>query len=451
MNIAPELQAMHTCYSYKRYLLGSCILILFSSALIFVVGLAGGYADAYAFFMALSVFCATLARGELLVTTVLVLVAFIARIFLAHLLPEWIVYDDEVGYERTAQVVLHGLESGSLSPWQGNAFGNLSGMLFFVFGASEHVIKAFNCFLGILLALYLERLTKNFTPNTNIASGAFILGLFFPANIFLSSIALKEQLVALIVVISAYYATRSKNSFDIPLALCALVMLLMFRASLSIPLICVLVLALLVRASTKRKFSKSAVFGTIMVLAVAGTGIASIVIKDYVLTTKIAMIVTGVDERGYDKLGNSEATVAGYLDTENLFSVRNIVVATLRSVFSPSPFVLMNNMSSEKWVEVLFLTSWWYICVPFFIATAWVYRFQYEGQVVVLFFGIVFLTASLAVLTFSPETFRYRWSGLPLFFWFSFLGVQERVPGISILCTVWVFLATVFGVVYLGK
>lgn len=437
-------------FDTARLIASSSVLLVGALAVSFTFGVGSGYIDAYVFFLALSLFVAVWMRGSATETIVLITLAFAARVALGHVLPEWIVFDDEKGYERTGRAVMNALENGEGVDWASNPYGGVAGLLFYLFGADAHTAKAFNSFLGIVGALYLERIARHFPSKTPLGQATLLFGLFFPANVFLSAVALKEQLVATELIACLYFALRSRRSTDLLWAFGVLIAMVPFRSSLALPLIAVLAVAIFVRAAATGGLSKGVTVAVSTGVLLAATGSMSYLMSDVVMTTKIAMIATGLDERGESTLAESDATVASYLDTDNLFGPRNIVVAIARSVFSPSPFVLFKDQRAQQWAEVVLLTLWWYLAVPPFVWTAWAYRHNFSAQLTVVFFGVVFLSASLAILTFSPETFRYRWSGLPLFFWLALLGAREGGVALRPFVAAWAVLVLAFGYFYVG-
>jgi len=366
-------------------------------------------------------------------TFILVTLALGARFFGDHVTPFFAVFDDEEGYAWMAQNVASALHKQGPDPWSHNSWANVIGLLYYFFGVSHHVVKALNAFLGVIAAFMLCRVSYRLYGDYRVSRLVLYLGLFLPPLIFLSSITLKEQLISFLLVL-ILFGIVEKKWYGWNLAAVGVILLIQFRFDLVLCVLSLISFFWVWRYCYHSRVPRLVrpVALTICSLLLAGLGFMALEIES-VQQSNVVQILSEADQSGNNSLRQSgsdslrlnSARFVKYLDVEHPLAFRNLVLSPIRSVYSPSPFRPLKSPSRYVVFEALVISLWWYIAVPYTLLGIVMSGKHSERWLAVGFFLMVFLFSSYTILTFAPETFRYRWAGLPFFFmiaaygWFS--------------------------------
>jgi len=352
-------------------------------------------------------------------TFILVTLALGARFFSDHVTPFFVVFDD---YAWMAQNVASALHKQGPDPWSYNSWANVSGLLYYFFGVSPHVVKALNAFLGVIAAFMLCRVSYRLYGDYRISRLVLYLGLFLPPLIFLSSITLKEQLISFLLVL-ILFGIVEKKWYGWNLAAVGMILLFQFRFELALCVLSLISFFWLWRYCYHSRVPKLVrpVALTICSLLLAWLGFMAFEIES-VQQSNAVKFFSGADERSSAALRSNSARFVGYLDVEQPFAFRNLVLPPIRSVYSPSPFRPLKSPSRYVVFEALVISLWWYIAVPYTLLGVVMSGKHSERWLAVGFFLMVFLFSSYTILTFAPETFRFRWAGLPFFFMIAAYG-----------------------------
>lgn len=355
-------------------------------------------------------------------TFYLVTIALLIRFAASYWIPEIILFDDEMRYRIYGDDISYALNLGD-RPWRvQNMWANCTGILYWVFGPSLHVLRSFNAMLGIVTAFFMYRTAERLYDHPRIAKICLYFGLFLPPLVFLSSIALKEQLVAFLLV-AVIYGTCLRTFRGYLLAVIFLALLLIFRASLGVPVFLILFTFLASRVREMGIVSPG-IQRTLVILSVCMLmGVGGLAWKMGLFNSvKIINILKGEDNRGKDVLKKSQARVTGYIDVKNPFAPKNFIVLPIRSLYSPTPFNVFKQQEARYFLQAFAQTIFLYLAVPFMFMGVCFARGMREKILPVAIFTIVFTLASLSALTFAPETFRYRWPDFPIYFMIAVAG-----------------------------
>ncbi|HEY9721459.1 MAG TPA: hypothetical protein V6D47_05570 [Oscillatoriaceae cyanobacterium] len=352
----------------------------------------------------------------------LVSLALGLRLVLAYFLPHWFVYDDERFYQGVGTLVATALRHGATQAWNYNPWTNTVGLLDAWFGDFPMVVKAFNTWLGILSGLVVFQAVRQATREPRLASIACNVVLVAPPVVFLSAIALKEQIVALALLL-LYAGLASEASRAFAFLLGGLVLMLIFRDSLALvllPLVLAFKVFTVVRSPGARRVPLLHIVGVLGLSWICM--FAKFEFQCFV--PKPIGIVATQDIRGEHALLHSKAYFVNFVDRDHPFAPRNLVLGPIRSLCFPSPFRIFKDHSPEALVQVFLQTLPLYLAYPFAIAGAWLGLRRREGLAAIGLAGIVFGLAAESAFTDSPETFRYYIAAMPLVFLLAAFGWQ---------------------------
>jgi hypothetical protein len=183
-------------------------------------------------------------------------------------------------------------------------------------------------------------------------------------------------------------------------------------------------------------------------VVIAGLGVLSAagLLKD----NKLSYYLSGADVRVSQKVQSSEARFHDFIDQDNILSTQNIILAPIRSLYSPTPFRLIKQATAEALLETLTITTFLYLAMPYFFFAIGRSIKSIDLLIPVTVYLVIFLLAALSTLSAEQETFRYRWSGFPIFFLLAVYGwhmppSRWRAYGL----VGWWVSVLVFGAVYL--
>ena len=115
---------------------------------------------------------------------------------------------------------------------------------------------------------------------------------------------------------------------------------------------------------------------------------------------------TTQEEYSIKRFLESEASVMRYLDVEDLFSPKNLVVLSLRGLFSPSPLRFLMSYGIDTHLEALNMLAW-YILFPMSIMSILAYR-RNRAAVACALMGIgIFMIATTGIMVGS-DPYRHR-------------------------------------------
>lgn len=365
----------------------------------------------------------------------------------AFVIPSFVIFDDERNYFAMGEGVARSLEFAPRAEWADNAWGNVTGVFFYLFGASLLTLRPLNTFLGIVGAFLLGQVARLLRSRPDVTARIVRWGLFLPPLVFISSIALKEQVVAFGLILCVLGFAK-RGLIGILASAVGVLLLLHFRVNLG------LIVAPLVALHYLARYMIPKPAGSMGRLAAWAVG-AAVVLgavywvadSEYVQRTTLVQILKGTDTRGQQVMSESRATYARYLGDGA--GALGFAVAPVLSLYSPSPLRPISSPEAPVFVEAVCFTLLLYIATPYFFLGAVDSFRSHERLMVLTVFLAVFFTASLSIFTYAPEAFRFRWPGLPLFFALAAFGLtSKRAWRRKLICGWWVS-ALAFSVVYL--
>jgi hypothetical protein len=380
---------------------------------------------------------------------VYVAAGLLARLVASFAIPSVVVFDDERTYLAMGDAVARSLAIGAHTEWVDNPWGNFTGRVFQLFGPSLYTMRPLNTLLGIVGALLMGRVIGRCRVTRGTVDRVVRWGLFLPPLVFVSSLMLKEQMIAFALVLTLFGFAR-RSLLGVLLSASGVALLLYFRVNLGL-----VVAPIVTLHYVARRFTPTPV-GSIQRIGAWAMGAALVLGAGYLLSdlalvqnTTIVQIVKGTDLRGQQVMSDSRATYARYLDTGGGPSAVSVAAAPVLALYSPSPFRVITSSDPGVFVEALCFTILLYFAMPYFFLGAAECLESHERLMMLTLFLAVFVTASLSIFTYAPESFRFRWPALPLFFALAALGVTSRNRWRGWVVWGWWSTALTFGLVYL--
>jgi 4-amino-4-deoxy-L-arabinose transferase-like glycosyltransferase len=356
----------------------------------------------------------------------LFLAAFGLRLIVGILLTYLFQFDDERGQHEWAQLDVALWEAGREARRAGHmGYQWLLTVLYYVFGVNLLVIKAFNALLGALLPFLLYDLAgKVFPEKPAIANRVLYFGIFLPPLVIFSGVNLKEVPTAFAITLVFWLLCIPpwRKLWRLAAGLGGLVFTYYLRRGwFFFPLMGLLTYVVLgdrwfprKLLTTKRLVSGLAIVSIILVLLLPiiqdGQEYAQWLQERPESESKFQTVAGG-------------ATVGQFLDTQNRFSPRNMVVLVTRAVFTPSPLRIVFNPSIDVLLEGSIMLTW-YILLPLAIVSILVY--WQRGMVIAwaVSTGAIFVVTALGT-SFAGDVFRHRIVLFPLLYLLASSGYDE--------------------------
>jgi len=329
---------------------------------------------------------------------------FLIRILTAIILSHIFTYDDERGFHFAAISLSWGSEF--LLP--NRAYYGLVVLLYSLFGPNILIPKSINAFLGSLLPFVGFLIATELYGERKYAWRVFwIIGLMPPFVIF-SAVNLKETLTSFVLfwIFLGLIISRKKFVMGLILSLIGTGVLYWVRGGL-VTTIGTLGL------SFGYLWPNFVYFREIKRTLIQILALVNIFILILMLLDPIGSYVD--EKRDYSLIfKESKALVVRFLDIDNLFSLKNLIILFVRGLYSPSPLGWLFSKSVDKLIEGFGMVLW-YVLFP--LSIIGVCRLWYKSEIVALAtmsFGILAI-ATMGVLVGSSEPFRHRVMALPLF------------------------------------
>lgn len=360
-----------------------------------------------------------------------IVAAFGVRLLAGFWLPEIIVFDDEVFYHESGASIAGHYAAGLANPIPGRAWAEICGLLYLAFWPDPTVVKVFNSVLGVWSAFLLTSAVFSIYRDEKIARTALYFSLYLPPVVFLSSTILKEQFAAFCLCLFVYGVVR-RDMKGIVCAGLACILIIWVRNNFVFVMGLSVVFAVAGPVLLTSRLSNGVRVLVLLVLALTAVFATSALQRsDFFKGTKLGLVLAGSDDRGLTTLSRDDMVVLRYLDRDQIITPRNMVVPPARALYTPSPLRGMKTLDTRIIVvEGLIRAVFWYLAMPFVVIA--LFRSEDFGHFVL--FGVtvgIFLAAAYTVLTGFPETERYRWSMMPLFFALAAVGWHTKLTVLS--------------------
>ncbi|MCC6443336.1 MAG: hypothetical protein IT210_07745 [Armatimonadetes bacterium] len=355
----------------------------------------------------------------------LFLTAYAMRLAVGFTLSWIFQYDDERHFHEMAAGIASALDAGVLTAARGG-YAQLIGVLYWVFGDSFLVAKAYNAFIGALLPFLLYDLALSAFPDRpRIAFRSLYFAIFLPPLLFYSGMNLKEMSTALAIVLSFWclQVPSWPQSMRIAGALGGCFLIYYIRTGWFIFTLLGVIAYLLIGEkwdpSRLRTLHKS--WSRLALAAMIVIGLLPLLHN----ANKYALwLVTRQYSSEMFKRTASRTTVGQFIDPREVLSPRNAVVLTLRASLTPSPLRVFFDSGITVVMEGLVMLTWYAL---FAFALIGLYTSWPDGKAIswAVAAMTMFIAAALAS-ALGGDPYRHRISMLPLFYIFSAAGLEYK-------------------------
>ena len=334
---------------------------------------------------------------------------FVIRLLVAIILSLLFLFDDERGFHYRGITQPHGF----ISFEPGNAYYSVVVILYYIFGANILLPKTVNVFIGSLIPFIIVNIANKVFKNQKVAWRAFLLSGFLPPFVFFSAVALKEILSAFLLLIIIYTLINANRGIFKSL-LCTIIIIVLLYWVRGAPLALVVVtgsLAYYTWNIINIIRSKKMAYLIPISLLLFAIGIYVI----FNLLSTIQEIIHNRLKHTYyiERFVKSQAAVMRFLNAEQVFTPKNLVILFLRGLYSPNPLRCFVSPCLGTFIESLTMLVW-YILFP--LAIIGTIQFRNRAEVVII---SIMGFAILAMATMGPmvgsDPLRHRIMGMTLF------------------------------------
>jgi hypothetical protein len=322
---------------------------------------------------------------------------FTLRIFASLVLAMVFQYDDERAFHYAGIEQVYGIASLG----GGKAYYHLVNILYLILGPNILLPKMVNAFLGSLLPFFAFDVAYWLFNDSKARRRAFLLTGLLPPFVIFSAVNLKEMAACLLFVWIGWILANPKTADLQKLMGSAVIIFLLYLLRGAIWTI-IGILGIIVYFILRAQWRSSSLVKTIMVVALIGWFFV------FPLSKQIQQMVwsrTTQEEYSIKRFLESEASVMRYLDVENLFSPKNLVVLSLRGLFSPSPLRFLMSYGIDTHLEALNMLVW-YILFPMAIMGILAYRRR--AAIACALMGISILMIATTGIMVGSDPYRHR-------------------------------------------
>jgi hypothetical protein len=323
---------------------------------------------------------------------------FTLRIFASLVLTMLFQYDDERAFHYAGIEQVYGIASLG----GGKAYYHLINILYLIFGTNILLPKIVNAFLGSLLPFFAFGVAYWLFSDRKAGWRAFLLIGLLPPFVIFSAVNLKEMATCLLFVWIGWILANPKNTDLRKLVDSAVPIFLLYLLRGAIWTI-IGILGIIVYFILRARWRSSSLVKTIMVVALIGWFFV------FPISKQIQQMVwsrTTQEEYFIKRFSESETGVMRYLYVENPFSPKNLVVLSLRGLFSPSPLRFLMSYGIDTHLEALNMLVW-YILFPMAIMGILAYR-RNRAAVACALMGIGILMIATTGIMVGSDPYRHR-------------------------------------------
>jgi hypothetical protein len=375
--------------------------------------------------------------------------AFGLRLLVGILLTLLFQFDDERGQHDWAHT--------DVLLWQAGRVGRhvshmgyqqfLTG-LYYVLGANLIVIKAFNALLGALLPFLLYDLAfKVFPEKPQIADRAFYISMFLPPLVIYSGVNLKELPTAFTITLVFWLLLIPpwQKLWRVVAGVGGLALTYYLRWGwFFFPMIGLLTYTTLDDRWQPKQFLRGRRLLSVCVI------VAIVLVLLFPLIQQGQEYAQWLQDRPESitkfQIVADGATVGQFLDTEDRFSLRNIVVLVARAAFTPSPFRIVFDEGIDVALEGAVMLTW-YILLPLAVISVLVYWQRGMVMAWAVTAGAIFVVTALGA-SFAGDIYRHRIVLFPMLYLLASSG-YDSLKRYRWIVWVWVGAVTLFTVLYL--
>jgi hypothetical protein len=341
---------------------------------------------------------------------------FTLRIFVSLALTMLFQYDDERAFHSAGIEQVYGIASLG----GGKAYYHLVNTLYLIFGPNILLPKMVNAFLGSLLPFFAFDMAYWLFNDSKARRRAFLLTGLLPPFVVFSAVNLKEMAACLLFVWIGWILANPKTPDLQKLMGSAVTIFLLYLLRGAIWTITG-ILGVISYFILGARWQSSSLVKTIMVVALIGWFFV------FPLSKQIQQMVwsrTTQEEYSIKRFLESEAGVMRYLDVEDLFSPKNLVVLSLRGLFSPSPLRFLMSYGIDTHLEALNMLVW-YILFPMAIMGILAYRRR--AAIACALMGISILMIATTGIMVGSDPYRHRMVAMGLIAILAVGGLKKEI------------------------
>lgn len=282
--------------------------------------------------------------------------AFAIRLAAALTVSLLVEFDDELGLHREATEVVLGNRSAASS-----GYVWAISVLYWLFGSSLLVAKAFNVFVGSMSIFVIEHAARLWGGHS-AARRARIYAIVAPPLILVSAINLKEASTGLLLLLIVLLAATNPKKFVLAISFVTGVVITLYwwrGTSGALLGFAIAVASFVVRAIHLRRISTQRA-----VLVAAVSVIAAIVVMGGPFES---FEENTIEDRLHSEYFQSRAAPTAAISTDLLardkpFAPRNLAVQSTRILYAPSPAEVIVNPSGINLLHGATTTGWYIFC-----------------------------------------------------------------------------------------
>lgn len=338
------------------------------------------------------------------------LFAFLLRIAVSFFLRSAFLFDDEISFHESGAAQLYGL----VSYYPERMYHNIVAILYSLFGENILLGKLFNAFLGTISAFLALSIARRTLDSEKAARCAMLLVAFLPPTIIYSSLNLKGAgtifLFLFLILITIRPGSRPwKKLTEIALTL---IVLYWFRGLIwtALSIFALSAYWLMQYREHLRRYAKHVRLAIEGQLLHFTEFVAAVAFNEYGrLVFAWEKAIYHLDFNLYVYSISSNATVSQFLVPGSQLNPVNLIVLSLRALYSPSPFSPLFDRSGGDFIEAITSLTW-YLLAPFALlgTILWLRKLTPAR----LF--LLSLMAGMALFAVVGDTGRYRTILLPL-------------------------------------
>jgi hypothetical protein len=357
------------------------------------------------------------------------LAAFVLRLGAATMfaiLPETrIFHEDASGYEGIGMAMAADWSgTGPPLPFaryltQNYGFYYVSAVVYYIFGPYRPAVSYLNALLGTVNVLLVYRLSRYFFQAV-VARRAAVLTAFFPSMILWSSVALKDPLMATLILVSLSGCVRLKRDFSVS-ALLSTVLPVIAMQPVRFYMVYFMLFALMVSLSFER--GMRAVTGVTKQVLIGGAVIGLLMIVGFAGRAQEGMEILSLERASFFRSGMASTAASGFAGDVNISTpgraLAFLPVGVSVLLFAPFPWQFTSMRAIFAAPETIL---WWFLFPSLVRGLRYSMRKLLPDSAPLILFAITLTCAYSLVHGNVGSGFRQRAQIFVILFIFSSLG-----------------------------
>jgi hypothetical protein len=338
-------------------------------------------------------------------------------------------HEDADGYEWLGQLMARGWSGRGpeLHPakvlQQNYGWQYICGTLYYIFGEFAPLAPMFNCVIGVITIFVIYKLSRRFF-HVVVAQRAALMATLIPSMILWHSVALKDPVVTLLILIGLYGCVSLKQRFSwaavVAIAF-AIVAVQPIRFYMSYFIAFAVVLSLVIERGAgflpgiyKQIFVGGAVVMLLVVLGYAGRAESGLEMLSFERVSSFRHGMATTANSGFD--ASTDVSTPGR-------AIAFLPIGIAELLFSPFPW----QLSSVRAAMALPETLYWWLVFPATIRGLWSsFRKRFNVTSPLILFAVTMTCAYSLVHGNVGSAFRQRSQIFVILFIFTAYGVWQR-------------------------